>query len=483
MKKKSFRLILAVVLLLAVTPLGFSSPDREQIIKDWTEMDKLLEERDFFLYQHEFTKDPDAFIDKWLKFRETFIKRSAEFEKRYGSDRTALMSVFEPVSKPAEAKREFYGIVDGFLYADMEGMHKNIISWAEKLGSDNYAGWERLGEPDKTKVELKYRYAKTALRGYNSARRLNPDGNYSELIKKCENAEKESRSLYLKTLESIEWPGHNKDFEGPGKPDDLAKAALDFLQKNPKWSKPEYDDEHIPYAAAVTGKAWDVWKRAPITNQPTQYSLDILVAFTGTKDPDIVYVYNMTFYTAEEAGVGKELPFRYASSKQYQKYQMFKKAIPKGFVSASSVSKTDIKDTAIPSLSGTPFGIWRLVFSFILIICGGLGAKAVLIAKLPAVKPIIESLKPLYMPLGVILVLFGLVGFLSGLFRLAPHASLLPQAGAVLLGLIFIKRSPGPIPASIFEKIKAIEPFESYLGIACIVLGFLHLIIGGLPLF
>lgn len=126
----------------------------------------------------------------------------------------------------------------------------------------------------------------------------------------------------------LKWPGHNADFAGPGSPDELAQAALEFLRKNPNWSKPEYDDEHIPVAACVTAKGWEVSKTAPLTKQTTQYSLDIFVAFKGKKNPKIAYCCNMVFYTAEEAGVNMGLPFRYANSRQYAKYRMLMSHVP-----------------------------------------------------------------------------------------------------------------------------------------------------------
>ncbi len=49
----------------------------------------------------------------------------------------------------------------------------------------------------------------------------------------------------LEDIKGKEWPGHNPDFSGPGDPDKLAAAALDFLRKKPDWSRPEYDDVHM----------------------------------------------------------------------------------------------------------------------------------------------------------------------------------------------------------------------------------------------
>jgi hypothetical protein len=470
--------------------------DPNQAAEDWKKMDTLLTERETFLYQNVFDKTPDDFVDKWLKFSPVFRKEAAEFTERHGSDRNTLNRLYEKIPKPPEVKRENYQFVNEFLGADIDGLHQMILGWAEAMGTDNYRRWEQLKDPDPNKVELKLRYAQRAVTGYRLADRLQPDADYREAFDKSVAAEKETKALYTKTLESLTWPGHNKKFDGPGKPDDLAAAALDFLRENPKWSKPEYDDEHIPYAACVTGSGWDVWKRAPLTETPTQYSLDITVAFTGTKDPDIVYVYSMVFYTAEEEGIKKALPFKYASSKQYQKYHMLKKTVPKNAVYGKSAStKRSPSDTAgkppagesgtaedAQTPKGSSFGPWRLIFGLLLILAGLIGAQTMVAARYPDMKPFLEKLAALTMPVGLLIGLIGLLGFLCNLVRLAPLASLLPQATGVLLGILFLKKKPGPVPPVYLEKIPLPLSLEPSLGVTAAILGLLHLIIGHLTL-
>lgn len=470
--------------------------DPNQAAEDWKKMDRLLTEREIFLYQSEFDKTPDAFVDNWLKFSAEFRKEAAAFTERHGSDRNTLNRLYENIQKPTGVQRENYQFVNELLGADIDGLHRTILGWAEAMGSDNYLRWEQLKDPDPNKVELKLRYAQRAVIGYRLADRLQPDADYREALDKSVAAEKETKALYTKTLESLTWPGHNKKFDGPGKPDDLAAAALEFLRENPKWSKPEYDDEHIPYAACVTGSGWDVWKRAPLTETPTQYSLDITVAFTGTKDPDIVYVYSMVFYTAEEEGIKKALPFKYANSKQYQKYHMLKKTVPNNAVYGKSVgTKQSPADTAAQPATGNTgktadesptkgsfFSPWRLIFGVLLILAGLIGTQTMVAARLPNMKPFLEKLVALTMPVGLLIGLLGLLGFLCNLVRLAPLASLLPQATGALLGTLFLKKKPGPVPSVYLEKIPLPLSLEPPLGVTAAILGLLHLIIGHLTL-
>jgi len=185
-----------------------------------------------------------------------------------------------------------------------------------------------IKKDNKEKLELKYVRAEDAVRYYKLAKLWKPGDDHDAKIQEAEAAASEALPLWKEVLKELKWPGHNEKFAGPGKPEALAKAALEFLRGHPKWSAPEYDDEHVPLAACVEGDAWSVWKRAPLTEQPTQYSVAILVVFSGKADPELVYAYHMVFYTAEAGGVKPGLPFRHANSKQYARFRMLKENVP-----------------------------------------------------------------------------------------------------------------------------------------------------------
>ena len=466
MKKVANGIAISLMLFILGTPVS----DAKSLEKDWETMDKLLTEGEAFLYQSEFEKHPDAFVDQWLEFSEEFSEKLNTFKAEYGSDRNTLTDAFKDVDKPDNVKRESYQIINELLNADMDQLQERIHGWAEAMGEENVRKLDYMKEPDPTKVELKLKYLNNALTAYRVAGRLDPDADYSKIIDRCEAMQKETEKQYTETLKELKWPGHNPNFSGPGNPEKLADAALEFLRDHPGWSKPEYDDEHTPYAACVTGSGWEVSKKAPLTGVPTQFSLDITVAFTGNRDSDIVYVYSMVFYTAEETGVKKELPFKYANSRQYAKYTMLKKNVPEGASSAKSSA-------------GGSFGFWRLIFSLLLILGGMIGAKSMIITRLPSMKSFIDKLSALIMPIGLLLVLMGLLGFLGNIVRLVPLASLLPQATGILLGLVFLKKKPGPIPPAYLEKIPLPGTLTMPLGIGALILGLMHLLFGGFPLF
>ena len=83
-------------------------------------------------------------------------------------------------------------------------------------------------------------------------------------------------------------------------------------------------------AVCVTADTWGVEKTAPLTQEPTQFRLKVLVAFRGNADPEIAYCYPMYFYTKEELGVEKAPPFYYCNSEQYASFRMPMAKVGKG---------------------------------------------------------------------------------------------------------------------------------------------------------
>ena len=303
--------------------------DKKQAKADWRALDALC-----YKYQQEFMSESDikkkgtAFHDEWQAWKKQFEPLRKMFQDKYGKTHIDVGDKFEGIEKPLDANYDIWQVANVAYSLDIAQEEQRYTDWAVSWGKDSYRAWKHLEAKDLKKLELKLVRAEDAAQYFTLAKKWNPDGDYDEYISQAEAAVAETRPLWLKALEELKWPGHNTDFTGPGNPDELAQAALEFLRKNPNWSKPEYDDEHIPVAACVTAKGWEVSKTAPLTKQTTQYSLDIFVAFKGKKDSKTAYCYNMVFYTAEEAGVSMGLPFRYANSRQYAKYRMLMSHVP-----------------------------------------------------------------------------------------------------------------------------------------------------------
>jgi len=420
---------------------AFASVDKTQAKKDWEDLAKLITQyqRDF-MSQSYLKEKGEAFVDEWELWKKTFESLMSDFVNRYGKTADEVEKAFEDIQRPLEVNQDIRQLINAAKDIDIAQEEKKFASWAVEFGREGYNRWKNF-TPDPTKVELKMDYAERALRNFRLAKKLDPQGDYDDYIKESEKAADETRPEFEKTLKELKWPGNNPDYAGPGNPNDLAKAALDFLRKHPDWSKPEYDDEHIPIAACVTGKDWEVSKKVPLTGQPTQYSLNFLVAFAGKKDPKIAYCYHMVFYTREEAGVAKKPPFHYANSRQYAKYKMLMSNVPKGGGAAD-----------VPSAGSFGF-LLRLVLALSLILGGLIAAAPVVTGKVPQLSGVCDALSPLRGKIGIVALVIGLLCFLRALlFYFAPLTDLLPQAAAVILGLllgkeILLRKAAQPAPA------------------------------------
>lgn len=303
--------------------------DKKQAKEDWKALSALcVKYQDEFQSESACKKKGAEFYDEWQAWKKEFEPLVATFKSRYGPRHIEVGEKFEGLEKPLNVRHEAWEVANLAYSIELPQEERNFAEWAVKWGKDAHRTATQLKAENREKVERKLTRAEEAVRFFKLAKRWNPAGDYDEYLEAAQTLLEEVKPLWKKALDELKWPGHNADFTGPGNPDELAAAALDFLRKNPKWSKPEYDDEHTPVAACVTAKTWEVAKKAPLTEQPTQYSLNVLVAFTGTKDAELVYVYNMVLYTREEAGVPKEPPFFFANSRQYACYRMLKANLP-----------------------------------------------------------------------------------------------------------------------------------------------------------
>ncbi|MBN2448403.1 MAG: hypothetical protein JXO22_16875 [Phycisphaerae bacterium] len=311
-----------------LVPGALADIDKKQAKQDWKQFADLCQKYQYvFMSQSEVKKLGKGCIEEWQAWKKEFEPLRETFKERYGTTTAEVLEKFEGVEEPLDVKMPAWQAAAAGYDIDIPRKEAMFAEWAVSWGKDAYR-IANLIEDEKEKLELKVTRAEDAVGYFELAKMWNPDGDYDEYIEQAKAVLEKARPQWHAVLKDLKWPGNNPDFAGPGNPDELAAAAIEFLKKNPKWSKPEYDDEHTPIAACVEGKGWDVYKKAPVTEEPTQYSIDIFVAFKGTKDPKTAYCYHMVFYTAEEAGVKKGLPFHYANSKQYAKFRMLMENVP-----------------------------------------------------------------------------------------------------------------------------------------------------------
>ena len=301
--------------------------DKNRAAKDWVTLERLADKfRDSLSSEGYFTKAGATFIPEWREWKDEFLPFWKIFEQRYGKTHADVFESFKGVRKPLDVSLGLDILYGKLANVDVAKQEKTYVDWAVKRGRYSYMRWKRMTSPDPTKVELKFDYTERALNSFKIAKAFDPDSGYDDFIAEAQAARDETYPEWVEALKKLTWPGHNAAFAGPGRPTALAAAALNYLKRAKHWSKPEYDDVHIPVAACVTARDWAVSKKN-VRGQPLQYSINMTVAFEGKKDPKIAYVYNMVFYTREELGVKKGLPFMYANSRQYEKYRMLKSKV------------------------------------------------------------------------------------------------------------------------------------------------------------
>lgn len=269
-------LAFAVLTTVIQTANGQKKPESEQAIQramqDWKELAELAREyQDYFQSQSQsqFRARGAKMVVAWKDWKARFEPVRKRFRERYGARNPDIYTTFENVPTPegvtmpaTQASGIAYGI-------DLAQCEQNFADWAAGWGRTALHTSKAIKRDNKEKAELKYIRAEDAVRYYKLARLWKPAGEYVEKIRESEAAAKEALPLWKETLKQLKWPGHNEKFAGSDNVDELASAALEFLRENPKWSAPEYEDEHIPMAACVEGDAWVVSKRAPLTEQPT----------------------------------------------------------------------------------------------------------------------------------------------------------------------------------------------------------------------
>ena len=476
-RKLFFVLSLFIFLFSLFSTIPAAAADKKS---DWK---KLAELNDAFAPFHSASSAThDAqFVAAWEKWRDEFDPFAETFIRQYGAKREELLKSFEGMDLP-EGVYVTPANLEELLSLDTGARQKMIAGWLKNDGDDAYKRWEAMENPSREKLELKADYAGRALEKYLLAEKLD-SGIAAGGRKKAERALKESEAVLKKAMAELKWPGRNPDFQGPGNPDFLASEALKLLRKmkadGRKWSKPEYDDEHIPAAACVIGSHWEVSKEEPITKRPLQYSLKFFVAFKGTKSSDIAYGYNMYFYTQETSKAEMSPPFYYCNSEQYAKYKMLMKNVPAGGGSAPSGF----------------FGVvYRLLLSLLLIGGGIVAWNQFLRERVPRLSPLYDALTENKAILGYALMLVGILDLLrTAILSLSPLADILPQLAALALGLTMVsvesleEKIGNEKAKGVLSRVRVLaavlEPRRETIGRIALALGLIHLVVGGAVLF
>ncbi|HNV69005.1 MAG TPA: hypothetical protein PKO06_04845, partial [Candidatus Ozemobacteraceae bacterium] len=266
--------------------------------------------------------DYPTFIEEIEKFEKTdtgIVKEKLEYlGKTYGNTPEALDASMQKLAgneKPEGVVNEISYLVKRFdeIFQAVPRVRKEVAESIANQATQELSGMESYDESIRAKkyeellqslvLGLRYDSHNTAL---------------IDLKAKVEERAAKSAADVQKQIEERQWPGHHKGFSGPGNPDDLAKAAIEYFNSTCQSSEKAL-------AACVVEPEWYCFKRN-IFGQPVQWALTFWVAVDveGQTTPDLVYAWSISFLTEENVGVEKKPPFKLAAFNFKQKMKRAK---------------------------------------------------------------------------------------------------------------------------------------------------------------
>ncbi|HOY66837.1 MAG TPA: hypothetical protein PLP29_08110 [Candidatus Ozemobacteraceae bacterium] len=260
---------------------------------------------------------PDAwagFIEELEKFEKTetaVVKQKIEtLGKICGANADTLESAMETLLGKNPSGWDWSAEVKHFdkIFKAIPAFRKSIGEGIAEQAQQNLAMMSAFAEAIRAKKfdELK-ELVKLGLRydPHNAA--------LIDLTTKVEEAAAGDAAAIEKQIAERQWPGNHKGFAGPGSPDELNKAALEYFNSTCKPTEKAL-------TACIVEPEWYCFKRN-IFGQPVQWALTFWVAVDveGETTPDVVYAWSISFLTEENVDVVKAPPFKWAAFNFKQK--------------------------------------------------------------------------------------------------------------------------------------------------------------------
>jgi hypothetical protein len=379
-----------------------------------------------------------------------------KFEAKYGTNESAIDQAVNTALGAAPSRRT------SFLWKELkEGLelvNQYDVRLAEKILGDVNRDMQHIDSFSDRIVDRKFQQFKDML---EVARELDPKNeNVKTLLKSIDGQRKDANSEIEAKIEGTTWDPHSAHFNGPGNPDKLAAEVEKFLEVNDKGQR---EDNVI--AVRIAGD-WRVADKT-LLGETLTYGLPVEVAWRLKDDDDNASVQSLTIVTRD---LEKAAPFK------------------NSWVGDS----WRIRTSAIKGVGGSgPNGLFKLLLSATLILSGFLAIMPWMESKSPKVAQTFAPLKAVRGIVGVVTLGLGLLFFLLGLAN--PLSDLFPLAVAIVTGLflgleLIISTSAQNAKAEELIKkgegsIRKLAKVQVPLGWACLGLGTIHLMLGGLPLF
>ncbi|MCE5278374.1 MAG: hypothetical protein ABFD92_01370 [Planctomycetaceae bacterium] len=462
-------------------------------------------------------KDAKTILDLRAKFEEPFRQVADILTARQSDERAKQYEQFLPKLKTLEtdaaAAKTFlkdFSAKYGSNSMDIDNTMAKLLNAPLKYDRDPGTAYRDLDEGFKKMDEVRPAVAKVLLeeaqdaiknfRQYNEQKqeaffalqkqRLELAAGYdpanaalADTLKNLDATRKGIIDKINKEIDAEQWdPKPSKKFQGPGSADALADSAIAWF-KNSEWM-----NQYSLVALRVAGD-WHAAEKNALGMQ-INWGLPVEVALYSHEDRkagrDVVKSFWMSMYT-HDLKQGPPWKIAAVGDNRWMRSGAFKGA---ALTDLSSVVAGSTGGRAGTAGSNAPFILFRLVLSLALISLGVLVATPLIVRYVPAAASLLGKLAAHKAVLGVVALAAGVVLLLWNLVRLRPHADLLPQALAIVTGLVLAaeflatKRLAGAENLLIRHQgtIKTLEKYQMPLGAACIVLGLMHLLFAGAAL-
>ena len=429
------------------------------------------------------------------------------FGKKYGTTAGAIDNNMRNLIKDAKAQNPDLRS-SGYLYETLKKFADNITAIRENTGK------QILKEAESTLDKMSFFTESIRAKKYAEVKKqlelaLKYDPNSKEIKEKLDGIDKEAKAAQEqieKGRDEAKWPEPFKNFAGPGNQKKLAAIALEYFKNDEGWGARKENPEHC-IAVAIRGN-WGSSKKN-ILGQTIQWYLPVYLAIYRDKDKDksIARVFELSMLTKEEANVEKEPPF--VGITVGDNWVMRRKNLPGGGGSGGC------------SASGSGFfgTIFWLALVFGNILAGLIAAAPLLKQKVPQLNALYEKITPVANIIGVTILAVGVLSLLGAvlqlfLLRFVILSNILPQVSAIAVGLFLGKellmKKPNlekiskvsdsdvakkaeevaenatlkaqELLTKYDDKIALLEKYQVKIGLACIIIGVLHLFLSSWPL-
>ncbi len=510
-KENIMKTLLTTLCLSILTIAAVAAPTEQEALKDWNDLDKANE-----TLEQKISKIVPSYVPNIIGTDdEKILTTLNDFEN---NDLPGMIKLLEQCQKkygdtPEQINKTVLSIVQidnksgKHPTTQIDSIFKKVKKWIDNIA-----------QAKKNKAEILVNEANSIQNKMNSFASHQTQKNQDELKKKLETALKydpdnkkaketlknagaafkKARAALDNQIDNAKWPGNYKNFAGPGNPDKLAAAALEYFKNDEGWGSRKKNPEHC-IAVAIRGN-WGSSKKN-ILGQTIQWYLPVYLAIYRDKDEDksIAHVFELSLLTKEEANVEKAPPFTGVTVGNIWK-----------------IRRNNIKGGAGCGFFGSIF--W-LGLAFGNIIAGLLAAAPLLKTKVPQLKTVYEKITPFANIIGVIILAIGVLSLLGAflqlfILRFVILSNIIPQLSAIAVGLFLGKeilmRKPKleniskisdsdaakkaeeaaenataktqELLRKYEDKIDLLEKYQEKIGIACIVIGILHLFLGCWPL-